>query len=49
MSEAELAIMIDNTMQIVGWPNVQVLLNEARITGELGHIQVADREIHQVL
>ena len=49
MSEAELAIMIDNTMQIVGWLNVQVLLNEARIAGELGHIQVTDREIHQVL
>ena len=49
MSKAELAVVIDNAMQIVRGLNVQVLLNEAWIVRELSHVEVADREVHQVL
>ena len=49
MSKAELAVVIDYSVKIVRWLDVQVLLNEARIVSELSHVEVADREVHQVL
>ena len=49
MSKAELAVVIDNSVQIVRRLDVQVLLNEAGIVCELSHVEVADREVHQVL
>ena len=49
MSKAELTVVIDNAMQIISRLNVKVLFNEARIVRELTHVEVADREVHQVL